>query len=176
MNDLNKETRRKTVAKIYLDGNNQSPEEVARELTAAIKKARKNNVTHLRVNTSYDEGDSDSLPSHYIIIEGDVQETDLEWHCRLEHEKNVLKRNIEEAQRVIGNISYYSDRIDKIEQALQKSSLRCVDCNKPESSQTSSQDTGGKTIRICHKCYEKRVAKREARETKEREKRARERR
>jgi hypothetical protein len=171
---LDKERMFRTVFSIYLDSNDQSPEEIARELMSEIKKARKAGVTDLRVAITRDATDDYNLPSDYIVLRGNAFETEDEWHNRLQHEKNCIKNKIVDAQKTLQVIPYYSNELDKIDAALAKSKLRCIDCGSPENYLINSQDTNNKTIRICDKCHELREEKREAKEKKYAEKRAKE--
>ena len=115
---------------------NEPAEELIKELGRNLQKVKKDH-SNISLRLYYDEGNENNLPREYIALYGDRFETDYEWHKRLEDTKRSFKRQIDEAERVKNNKTL-STAIEDIDAALKKSSLKCVDCGKPESSDRKS--------------------------------------
>lgn len=153
MNDLNPQVIDKRFGQVRID-HDKPAEDVLKELSAMVRKAKKKGYAKLRLVNEYDEGDENTLPEHYIALWGERLEEPLEWHRRLDHARIQIQRNIDTAERTIKVKSHYEGELAAIAAALASSPLRCVDCGKPESGQINSWVTKSKTIRICHKCHE----------------------
>lgn len=161
MNDLKKQEVRDRFFSVSVDSET-NPAEVLKALTAALEKGKK---THkrVRIEADYYEGDQGfSLPHSAISLYGYRLENDEEWHKRLAEYRRKIKADLDEAQRTIKHGPNYLKQITEIDEALELSSLRCVDCLKPELGQTNAWFLGAKTLRICHECCEKRRKKAEA--------------
>lgn len=155
MNPLTKEKVCKRIAQICVSGNDVNAGDVLKKLTAALRKAKKTH-TNIKIGISGCERDEWTLSSSYIILDGYTTETEEEWHSRLDRRKYQIKREIENAERVKLTQSILEKEIEDIDKAIQKTTLRCVDCNKPTITRINSSVTNGKTIRICNDCHEKR--------------------
>ena len=121
-------------------------------LKKAKAKASKNKFEDITVDYSYEEGDENNLTQSYIIVTGKRIETEKEWHKRLEHRRNVLKRSMDNAERVTNNLGHYKQEVSAINKALEKSSLKCEMCGSPTS---MSVYHDSKDQRLCEKCLSK---------------------
>ena len=149
MINMSKNIVEKTTFSVRIN-DDKTAEEILKQLNSALKKTKKTH-TNIRIRLDYENPDY-SLPTESITLVGNTEETEEEWHKRLEHEKFQINRSLSEAERILNSKENLTKKLDEIEKALEKSSLRCNDCGKPESIRYNSFATRGKTIRICNSC------------------------
>ena len=126
-------------------------EDFEKKFKAIKKKAIKDGCTNITVALEYREkgaGDDD-YNSSWISIEGTRLETDEEWHKRLVLECGRLCRCIKDIERIPTDLTYYKKEIEKLNEAIETSPLRCEKCNVPVYWVTY---TGNKHKRLCNKC------------------------
>lgn len=126
-----------------------------KEVQKITRKAKRDGYKDLTVDGGYDNGDEDTLPSSFFQVFGNRLETEEEWHKRLEDIRRHNQNTLENAQRIMDRKENFLKRIVEVDTALDKSSLKCVDCGSPH----SHLESGGglkKETRLCGPCSNKR--------------------
>jgi hypothetical protein len=123
-NSLTKVKVIKDVGIIILSYENSGLEENIKKLQALLKKAKKEGFTDVSIHVGLDEGDECNMAYEFIKVSGSIEETDEDWHRRLEELKRRAKRTLEDARWVVNATHVYSNVIASVNKALRKSSLK----------------------------------------------------
>lgn len=110
---------------------NRNPEALLKVLSGTLKYIKGKGYGNLTFSIEENNGRGDEPYSLQMILCGDRPETEEEWHCRLVGEQDSFQRALNNGRTIMLKESDIKKKIKKIDDALTKSSLVCVECGKP---------------------------------------------
>lgn len=151
--NLEKQTISAYSDKIFFNSCEITVPALKKKLDELCKKAKKDGLINPVISISAELPDDEGYGREGVVFSmyGQRQETEEEWFKRIQNMKNANEQELQRAKDTVNAESLYLERIQKCNDALEKSTLRCQDCGVPSMSWVCSP--GEKTSRrICSKC------------------------